>query len=433
MGNSKSGKTQSTTTNAGAGAKKSRSFEISNEPVVHGKAAEDVHKYEAAPTPGAAVESVAAAVLHSAYEDLGPLPESYSSNSIFLIARDPQWLFTYWDIDWSNYPGNAAKDGGKKIFLKIFEGDREESNIEINPEAKNWYIPVPHAGATYHVEIGYSGAKGKWISIARSGAATTPADVLSSEESAEFATLPFHLTFQRLVDMVKAAMDEGESLVSALSRLQGEGRKLAFAAGKSPNWTQEQRDVLIALLGSELVDRVGMGSAELDQLLRKELQKKLHTESASELAARGLLWGPGVSSLFSGVGFSGVGLWGQEVTSFFTGVGASWSAQPFSEKKAREFFMHVNAEVIFYGGTHPDAKVTIDGKPIALNPDGTFRYHFKFPDGDYNIPIVAVSPDGVEARSATLSFKRETARKGDVGHTAQPKGLKKQPMGKKKK
>jgi hypothetical protein len=34
----------------------------------------------------------------------------------------------------------------------------------------------------------------------------------------------------------------------------------------------------------------------------------------------------------------------------------------------RGFFMHVNAEVIFYGGTDPRAKVTIDGHPVALSP-----------------------------------------------------------------
>jgi hypothetical protein len=216
------------------------------------------------------------------------------------------------------------------------------------------------------------------------------------------------------VDTVKAAMGEGESLVSAISRLQGEGRRLAFAAGKAPAWTEEQRQVLIALLGTELVDRVGLGSAEIDKLLRKELLEKLGGEKS--------LWGPGASSLFSG-------FFGPEVTSLFSGVGASWSAQPFS--KPREFFMHVNAEVIFYGGTHPDAKVTIDGKKIKLNPDGTFRYHFKFPDGNYEIPVIAISPDKVETRSATLKFERATARKGDVGHTAQPKHLKK-PAGKKK-
>ena len=48
--------------------------------------------------------------------------------------------------------------------------------------------------------------------------------------------------------------------------------------------------------------------------------------------------------------------------------------------------MHVNAEIIFYGGTHPDATVTVNGQRIALQADGTFRYHFTLPDGDFNIP-----------------------------------------------
>jgi len=82
--------------------------------------------------------------------------------------------------------------------------------------------------------------------------------------------------------------------------------------------------------------------------------------------------------------------------------------------------MHVNAEVIFYGGTHPEAKVTIDGKAIELSPDGSFRFHFVFPDGDYEIPIVATSPDGVETRCATLKFERATSRTGQVDHTGQP-------------
>ncbi len=107
-------------------------------------------------------------------------------------------------------------------------------------------------------------------------------------------------------------------------------------------------------------------------------------------------------------------------SSLYSGIGASWSAQPFSQ---REFFMHVNAEVIFYGGTDPNATVWIDGKEIKLNPDGTFRYHFKLPDGEFAIPIVAQSPDKVEQRSATLSFVRGTAKVGKVDDTAQPAEL----------
>lgn len=407
MDKSKSGKSRSSTANGSGKAKRGGSFQILNEPATNGRTEGGAHKYE---------------VTHGtppAYEELGQLPESYGETGIFLIARDPKWLFTYWDIA----PDAEAQAG--RYFLKVFfENGNAQSTIQIHRDAKNWYIPAPAASAAYYVEIGCY-KKGKWESLARSNTATTPAEALSGETSADFATVPFHLTFQRLMEIVKTAMAGGESLVGALSRLQGEGRRLAFAGGKAPGWTDEQRQLLIALLGIELVNRAGMGSAEIDQLLRKELQERLNTESAGELVAKSL-WGPGVSSLFSGVG-----LWGAEVTSLFSGIGASWSAQPFGGKKAREFFMHVNAEVIFYGGTHPDAKVTIDGREIKLNPDGTFRHHFTFLDGDCDIPIVAQSPDKVETRSATLSFKRATARKGDVGHTAQPERLAK-PMGKKK-
>ena len=85
--------------------------------------------------------------------------------------------------------------------------------------------------------------------------------------------------------------------------------------------------------------------------------------------------------------------------------------------------MHVNAEIIFYGGTHPDATVTVNGEKIQLTPDGMFRYHFTLPDGDFTIPVVATSPDKLEQRSATLSFKRDTVRTGDVGSTTQPEQL----------
>ena len=85
--------------------------------------------------------------------------------------------------------------------------------------------------------------------------------------------------------------------------------------------------------------------------------------------------------------------------------------------------MHVNAEVIFYGGTQPNATLWIDGKLVPLQPDGTFRFHFKFPDATYDIPIVALSPDGLEQRSAKLRFERNTERFGEVDATEQPEFL----------
>lgn len=383
-------------------------FSVAKDPVVRAKTNLDAHKFELTKEP---VRVSPAAP----QENLGELPQSYGTNTIYLIARDPRWLFTYWDIDWSNFPAEKMEKGERKAFLKLFRGEHEESSIEINLEAKNWYLPVSQAGANYRVELGHFGRRGSWKSIARSNEASTPADSLSTEPATNFATVPLHLTFERLLDMVRSTMGQGESLIEALSRLQGEGRKLAFSPGVIPNWTEDQKRVLASLVGEELVEKISMGSGEIDQVLRKQLQERLHSEGGSGLSMAGRL-----------VEFASSG-----ESSLFSAMGASWSAQPFSVKRERGFFMHVNAEVIFYGGTDPDATVTIDGKKIALQPDGTFRYHFKFPDGNFQIPIVARSPDKVEERSATLSFERTTARTGEVKSTGQPRHLRK-PMGRKK-
>jgi hypothetical protein len=362
------------------------------------------HKFEISPEPTAV--STAAA---PAYEDLGSLPASYGEETLFLVARDPRWLFCYWDFDGSRYSAGNMRYGYAQFFLKILRADGgQETLVEINPAARNWYVPVHQPDCDYTAELGYFDSEGAWRRVANSGAAHTPPDSLAPEtETVDFATVPAHLTFERLLDLVQERMAEGETLLAALARVAGEGRA-RFHAGAIPSWGDEQKRLLAALLGDSVINQAGMSSDQLDTLLRKQLGERLHSESASGLSASfGALLGelaPSTQSLFSA-------------------IGASWSAQPFSMRTERGFYMHVNAEIIFYGGTHPDAAVTIDGKPITLTPDGTFRYHFTLPDGDHHIPIIATSPDKVEQRSATLSFTRGTLRIGKVDSTGQPPEL----------
>jgi hypothetical protein len=85
--------------------------------------------------------------------------------------------------------------------------------------------------------------------------------------------------------------------------------------------------------------------------------------------------------------------------------------------------MHLNAEIIFYGGTTPDASVEINGQRVVLSPDGNFRFHFTLPDGDFEIPIVAKAADGLEERSGTLRFSRTTQRRGGVADSPQPEHI----------
>jgi hypothetical protein len=409
------------------GKLKKAAFSLSQEPVL-GEAQKVPEPDGSVPGPVAQESGAVEAGGHgggtAAYEDLGALPESYFEDTVFLTARDPRWVFSYWDIDFSKYPAGVHRFKSAQFYLRLTKAGGElESTVEIKPEARNWYIPVQWPDTEYFAEMGYYDGEGRWIGIVKSGGARTPADAIAGDSGARFATVPSRLSFERLRDLVAEQMEQGETLLQAVSRIAGLG------AGGAPSWSEEQRALLAALLGESLVDRMGLGSAEIDQLLRKQLLEKLQSESASELAARLVetlrpesALSSGAFSSWSAAGFPLETL-SSGVTSWSSGLGASWSAQPFSAKRERKFFMHVNAEIIFYGGTDPDATVWIDGKEIRLQPDGTFRYHFLLPDGDHAVPIVARSPDGVEERSATLSFVRGTQRRGEVGATPQPAEL----------
>lgn len=339
-------------------------------------------------------------------EHFGPLPQSYHQDSLFLIARDPRWLFAYWDFDWGRTPQYAMRDGRLAYFLRVTrESGEVESIVEIHPGARNWYLPVQRPNSVYRATLGYFDTRGIWQGLVDSPAARTPSDALAPDlQEPAFASVPQSLTFEKLTELVQQHMSEGESLLEAIARITHQGH-VSFQRGHAPAWTEEQKRLLALLLGESLIDTISLGSEEIDRLLRNSLQQKLHSEVSSGLAAR-------IAAAF-----------GAAPSSLSSPLGASWSAQPFGGGRDHGFFMHLNAEVIFYGGTAPDASVRINGQPVTLSQDGSFRFHFTLPDGDFEIPIVATSADGLEERSGTLQFARYTRRKGGVTDTVQPHHL----------
>ncbi len=76
--------------------------------------------------------------------------------------------------------------------------------------------------------------------------------------------------------------------------------------------------------------------------------------------------------------------------------------------KVRKFWFQLDAELIVYGATEPHARVTLQGEPVKLRPDGTFTMRFSLPDGRQIIPAVASSADGVEERTIVLAVERNT-------------------------
>jgi hypothetical protein len=74
----------------------------------------------------------------------------------------------------------------------------------------------------------------------------------------------------------------------------------------------------------------------------------------------------------------------------------------------RELQFAVDAELLVFGVSHPQAHVTMQGEPVPLRPDGSFTVRMALPDRRQVLPVVASSPDGVEQRTIILAIERNT-------------------------
>lgn len=84
----------------------------------------------------------------------------------------------------------------------------------------------------------------------------------------------------------------------------------------------------------------------------------------------------------------------------------------------RNFHFEIDAELIVYGTTDPDAQVTLQEEAVPLRPDGTFTVRFSLPDARQIIRAVATSPDGVEERTVVLAVERNTKELEPMIHDA---------------
>ena len=94
------------------------------------------------------------------------------------------------------------------------------------------------------------------------------------------------------------------------------------------------------------------------------------------------------------------------------GVG-SMSSQALQQPAQKKFWLVADCELILYGATEPDAFVTVSGRKVHLNPDGTFSMRFAFPDGGMDLPVKAVSKDETDSREIDIKVTRTTTTNGN--------------------
>ena len=321
-------------------------------------------------------------------EGLADLPAGYGESRIVLMPRDPQWAYTYWDIP-NDRKEEMRRQGGQQLALRIYDvtdislESQSPHSIQEYPSdelAREWYLPIPVSDRDYVVDIGYRCADGRWLVLARSTPVHVPPVYPSDWIEDQFITVKFEEELR------------GKTFLELVPPTKRVAAKAAISTDTS-NPIYEEIFGMAQAAEAQRVDGSLFGS--MQHVAGSIQQVSIHEQAIS-------------SYVFP----SGVGMWAVPTMSGLTMSGVGMSGVGFSASmpsiRPRQFWLVADAELIVYGATEPDAAVTIGGRPIKLNPDGTFRFQMSFQDGLVDYPIMAVASDGEQTRSIHMNFNRET-------------------------
>ena len=113
----------------------------------------------------------------------GDLPDAYGTKKLLLTARDPHWLYAYWDFTDEQLRGSNALSDDGHLVLRVYKNEiksQPESQIHVHPESRNWFVHVAEAGCKYVAELGYYSGDEGWVRISASGATFTSTGIVAN-------------------------------------------------------------------------------------------------------------------------------------------------------------------------------------------------------------------------------------------------------------
>ena len=149
-------------------------------------------------------------------EELTELPVHSGKPLLVAIARDPRTLFVCWSVDWpSAFVKGLPAD--RCAHVRIRQNGNEKT-VAVEPMSGRCAIEELEPGATYSVELGYYAPLETWNSVVTGNEVMMPFTSDSADQMIDAATIPFHLTFQRILDAFRRS--NGDDLAQTLAQFQ---------------------------------------------------------------------------------------------------------------------------------------------------------------------------------------------------------------------
>ena len=107
-------------------------------------------------------------------------PESYGQDRVRLLVKDPDWLFSHWDVSPEALAAVKETIGERamslaRLTLRIADPvNGGMSDILLPPGARSWYVRTDRKPRSYKAELGLTLASGEFRRLAESNTVVTP-------------------------------------------------------------------------------------------------------------------------------------------------------------------------------------------------------------------------------------------------------------------
>ena len=164
---------------------------------------------------------------------------------LFAIACDPRTIFVSWNIDWRSVFENAMP-AHREVHLQVIDGEGGvETRVAVEPVSAMHYVTISGLHNSYRVEIGYFQLFDTWHSVAMSSEIEMPPQRSVGFADVDLATIPFHLSFQKLANFFGVAND------TSVARVVSEFQKRVLSSDKpneaAPSDTRILRNLNLSL------------------------------------------------------------------------------------------------------------------------------------------------------------------------------------------
>ncbi|MFN8547205.1 MAG: DUF4912 domain-containing protein [Candidatus Eisenbacteria bacterium] len=367
-------------------------------------------------------------------------PVGPGGDQIHVVARDPYWLYAHWEITEATIERVVSElrnewDGCKGIlrvhsFPSGVDGPTDPpgfTDVEVDEDSTSWYIHAGVPNRSFRVDVGVLTPSGTFYPIAASNTVTTPSDRVAPEGGEVWIDLPppeAAAQIARSAERKAAAESAKATDAEASAAPKGETRPAdemqpdaASAQDDATGQTPEARAGMSAaptrapVEWESGVDEVGYQARDEwsdEQVVWRPLPE-LPRRPDRHASRRGRGDASAETPLSPRVGRTPEAAATARSAAWSPGAGRGEETRTGGpEDRASAFRFTINTELVIYGATEPDARVTIEGKPVALRPDGTFTVRVALPEGMHVLPAIAVSRDGRAGRRISTAVTRRS-------------------------